>query len=202
MIPIPTPGLDLWARELARRSPEATDIFRVRGPLTKLEKLERDLTAATRGGKAAERAAGQLIKHILERYHETHRREFPEAIALARTVERVHAGDPDRPRGLADHLAVMADDLEGHQLKEETILFPTMLAGSCGVLRFPISRMMAEHDDVYEQLDRLAALTRDFTPPQDACQTWRALSLACRKLDRDLREHMRLENDVLFPHFL
>ena len=202
MIPIPTPGLDLWARELARRSPEATDIFRVRGPLTKLEKLERDLTAATRGGKAAGRAAGQLIKHILERYHETHRREFPEAIALARTAERVHAGDPDRPRGLADHLAVMADDLEGHQLKEETILFPTMLAGSCGVLRFPISRMMAEHDDVYEQLDRLAALTRDFTPPQDACQTWRALSLACRKLDRDLREHMRLENDVLFPHFL
>ncbi|WP_310541725.1 hemerythrin domain-containing protein [Phenylobacterium sp.] len=202
MIPIPTPGLDLWARELVKRSPEASDIFRVRGPLTKLEKLERDLTAATRGGKTAERAAGELIDHILERFHETHRREFPEAIELARTVERVHAGDPECPRGLADHLAVMADDLEGHQLKEENILFPTMLAGSCGVLKFPISRMMAEHDDVYEQLDRLAALTRDFTPPQDACKTWRALSQACRKLDRDLREHMRLENDVLFPHFL
>lgn len=202
MIPIPTPGLDLWARELTKRSPEANDIFRVRGPLTKLEKLERDLTAATRGGKTAERAAGKLIEHILERYHETHRREFPQAIELARTVERVHAGDPDCPRGLADHLAVMADDLEGHQLKEENILFPTMLAGSCGVLRFPISRMMAEHDDVYEQLARLAALTRHFTPPEDACKTWRALSQACRKLDRDLREHMRLENDVLFPHFL
>ena len=107
-----------------------------------------------------------------------------------------------RPRGLADHLAIMADDLEGHQRKEESILFPTMLSGSCGVLRFPISRMMSEHDDVYEQLARLAALTKDFTPPQGACQTWRALSQACKKLDRDLREHMRLENDVLFPHFL
>ena len=202
MIPIPTPGLNLWARELVKRYPEANDIFRVQGPLTTVEKLERDLTAATRGSKAAGRAVAKLIEHILERYHETHRREFPQAIELARTVERVHAGDADCPRGLADHLAIMADDLEGHQRKEENILFPTMLAGSCGVLRFPISRMMAEHDDVYDQLARLAALTRDFTPPQGACQTWRTLSQACRKLDRDLREHMRLENHVLFPHFL
>ena len=202
MIPIPTPGLNLWARELVKRSPEANDIFRVQGPLTTVEKLERDLTAATRGSKAADRAAGKLIEHILERYHETHRREFPQAIELARTVERVHAGDADCPRGLADHLAIMADDLEGHQRKEENILFPTMLAGSCGVLRFPISRMMAEHDEVYEQLAHLAALTRDFTAPQEACGTWRALCQACKKLDRDLREHMRLENDVLFAHFL
>ena len=202
MIPIPTPGLDLWARELVKRSPDGNDIFRVQGPLTTVEKLERDLTAATRGSKAANRAVAKLIEHILERYHETHRREFPPAIELARTVERVHAGDADCPRGLADHLAIMADDLEGHQRKEENILFPTMLAGSCGVLRFPISRMMAEHDEVYEQLAHLAALTRDFTAPQEACGTWRALCQACKKLDRDLREHMRLENDVLFAHFL
>lgn len=202
MIPIPTPGLNLWARELVKRSPEANDIFRVQGPLTTVEKLERDLTLAGRGDKAAHRVIAGLIEHILERYHETHRREFPKAIDLARTVERVHAADPACPRGLADHLAIMSDDLEGHQRKEENILFPTMLAGSCGVLRFPISRMMSEHDDVYEQLARLETLTKDFTPPQGACQTWRALSQACRKLDRDLREHMRLENDVLFLHFL
>ena len=94
MIPIPTPGLNLWARELVKRYPEANDIFHVQGPLTKVEKLERDLTTATRGSKAADRAAGKLIEHILERYHETHRREFPQAIELARTVERVHAGRP------------------------------------------------------------------------------------------------------------
>ncbi|MFZ3006439.1 MAG: hemerythrin domain-containing protein [Phenylobacterium sp.] len=202
MIPIPTPELNLWAREMVRRSPEANDVFRVRGPLTTVEKLERDLTGASRGDKAADRAAAKLIEHILRRYHEVHRQEFPAAIELARTVERVHAGDADCPRGLADHLAIMADDLEGHQRKEENILFPTMLAGSCGVLRFPIARMMSEHDDVHDQLARLAALTKDFTPPQEACHTWRALTQACKKLDRDLREHMRLENDVLFPHFL
>lgn len=202
MIPIPTPGLDLWARELVKRSPDANDLFRIPDPLTTVEKLERALALAPHGDPAGARAAQALIEHILERYHETHRREFPRAIDLARTVETVHGADPDCPHGLADHLAIMADDLEGHQRKEENILFPTMMAGSCGVLRFPITRMMSEHDDVYDQLAHLATLTRDFTPPKGASQTWRALSQACRKLDRDLREHMRLENDVLFPHFL
>jgi regulator of cell morphogenesis and NO signaling len=146
-------------------------------------------------------AAG-LIKLILTRYHETHRREFPQAIRLARKVEAVHAGDPGAPRGLADHLAFMADDLESHQQREEQVLFPMILSGGSPMIRFPIRRMMDEHTDVEEQLARLRSLTRDFEPPQGACETWRALMTACRKLDSDLREHMRLENEVLFAPFL
>jgi len=144
----------------------------------------------------------RLIAHILDRYHETHRREFPEAIRLARKVEAVHAGDADCPAGLADHLALMADDLEGHQQKEEQVLFPMMLGGGGPMVRFPIGRMMAEHEDVEAQLAVLRELTCDFTPPADACRSWRALSDACRKIHDDLVEHMRLENEVLFPAFL
>lgn len=143
-----------------------------------------------------------LIDLILTRYHETHRREFPQAIALARKVEAVHAGDADCPRGLADHLAFMADDLESHQQREEQVLFPMILGGGSPMIRFPIGRMMAEHKDVEEQLVRLRALTRDHSAPPGACATWRTLVNACRKLDLDLHEHMRLENDVLFAPFL
>ena len=32
----------------------------------------------------------ELIPYILERYHEVHRQEFPEAIRMARRVEAVH----------------------------------------------------------------------------------------------------------------
>jgi regulator of cell morphogenesis and NO signaling len=35
----------------------------------------------------------------------------------------------------------------------------------------------------------------------DACETWRALYRACHQIADDLREHMRLENDILFPQF-
>jgi regulator of cell morphogenesis and NO signaling len=142
-----------------------------------------------------------LIAHILERYHETHRREFPHAIRLARKVEAVHAHHPDCPHGLADHLAFMADDLEAHQQKEEIVLFPLLVRGGGPLVRFPIQKMTSEHRDVHEQLAVLAALTHDFTPPQGCCGSWRELYEATRKLDADLKAHMKLEEEVLFPRF-
>lgn len=42
-----------------------------------------------------------LIDHIRTRYHDTHRRELPELIALARKVETAHATDANTPHGLA-----------------------------------------------------------------------------------------------------
>lgn len=145
---------------------------------------------------------GKLIAHILSRYHETHRREFPEAIRLSRKVEAVHIAEPECPRGLADHLAFMADDLESHQQREEQVLFPMILAGGSPMIRFPIGRMMAEHADVDAQLLRLRVITHDFVAPPAACETWRALARACRKIDNDLTEHMRLENETLFAPYL
>jgi len=142
-----------------------------------------------------------LISHIISRYHEVHMAELPEALRLARRVEAVHRVKADCPHGLADHLALIFDELQGHQHKEEAVLFPMMRQGGGPMIRFPIERMLAEHVDVVEQLDELARLTTDFTPPQGACTTWRALYEMCRKLDEDLRDHMHIENDILFPQF-
>lgn len=152
--------------------------------------------------RAPDSDTGGLIDLILARYHETHRREFPQAIALARKVEAVHATAAQCPHGLADHLALMLDDLESHQHREEQVLFPMILAGGSPMIRFPIGRMMAEHEDVEAQLQHLQALTADFTCPPGACGAWQALNALCGKLDADLREHMRLENEVLFAPFL
>jgi regulator of cell morphogenesis and NO signaling len=165
--------------------------------------LARDFGAdALRRDDPPEVGLDALIANIVERYHDVHRAEFPEAIRLARKVEAAHAGRPDVPRGLADHLAMMFDDLEAHQLREERILFPTLLQGGCGVVRHPIRRMMAEHEDVHRQLETLRALTGGYAPPDGACGSWRGLYAACRKLDEDLVEHMRLENEVLFAPYL
>lgn len=158
------------------------------------------LVATARGTPPLD--AAELIALILTRYHETHRREFPQAIQLAREVEAAHAGEAACPRGLADHLLFMADDLESHQLREEQVLFPMILAGGGPMVKFPIGRMMQEHEEVAEQLEQLRALTNQHQAPAGACDAWRALARACRKLDEDLCEHMRLENEVLFARFL
>lgn len=150
----------------------------------------------------AEASPVVLIDHILSRYHAVHREQFPAAIALARRVEATHSDQPDCPHGLADHLAIMADHLMSHQRREEDVLFPLMLDGGHPMIRHPIARMEEEHRDVTGQLVRLSVLTNDFTPPADACRTWKALCRTCQEICDDLREHMRLENDILFPRFL
>ncbi len=142
-----------------------------------------------------------LIDHIVRRYHEVHLAELPDLIAMARRVEAVHQDHPWRPQGLGDHLAVIADHLMSHQHREEAVLFPLMLAGGSSMIGHPIRRMLEEHGDVEEQLLRLAVLTTDFTTPADACSTWRRLYRACQTFSSDLHEHMRLENDILFPQF-
>jgi regulator of cell morphogenesis and NO signaling len=142
-----------------------------------------------------------LIDHLIDRYHEVHRRQFPEAIRLARRVEAVHHDHPAVPGGLSRHLAFMLDDLELHQQKEELMLFPMMRRGARDLADGPIACMKAEHEDVLEQLKGLARLTNDFTPPEGACATWRGLYALCREIDTDLRAHMDLENDVLFRRF-
>lgn len=146
-------------------------------------------------------AAPALINHILERYHETHRRELPELIRLAEKVERVHATHPDAPLGLAAALSVMAQELETHMMKEEAVLFPMMRLGTHPAIAHPVARMRLEHDDHGERLREIERLYRHGVLPVDACGSWRALYTGVRKLADDLMQHIHLENNVLFPQF-
>jgi regulator of cell morphogenesis and NO signaling len=141
-----------------------------------------------------------IIDLIVSRYHDTHRRELPELIQLARRVERVHAEHPDAPTGLSDFLAQMEADLGSHMEKEELILFPMIRAGH-PMVSAPIAAMQAEHLDHRQTLEELAALTHDMQPPQGACGSWRALYSGLRKLSNDLIDHIHIENNILFPRF-
>lgn len=150
---------------------------------------------------AAPEDSGSLIDHILVRYHETHRRELPELVSLARKVETVHAGNAHVPRGLADMLQAMIGELEVHMKKEELILFPAMRRGPNPRLADPIAQMRHDHDDHGEYLRRLEEITGGFNAPEGACRTWQALYTGVGKLTDDLMEHVHLENNVLFPRF-
>lgn len=142
-----------------------------------------------------------LVDHILTRFHAVHRRELPELDALARRVESTHAGHAQCPNGLANLLGLMMSELEHHMAREEQVLFPTLLAGGGGCAPFAMRKMRLEHDDHQVHLAELETLTHSFTPPANACGSWRALYQGCEKLSQDLRRHIAIENDVLFPLF-
>jgi len=140
----------------------------------------------------------ELIEHILNRYHDTHREQLPEMIRLAQRVERVHGSHPDCPAGLSAHLEAMQEDLENHMAKEEQILFPMITRGISGMARGPISIMRNEHEDHSAALARLGVLTNNLALPEEACGTWRKLYEDIAVFQVDLAAHIALENSVLF----
>jgi regulator of cell morphogenesis and NO signaling len=149
-----------------------------------------------------ERTPAELIAFILHRYHEPLRRDLPALVDRGRTIERAARTDALCPVGLGPHLEQMLLAVESHLQKEEKILFPLILAGRGAVAFMPIKVLMAEHDDHLASLRRLRHLTRDFALPAGAATDWRALYDDLAQLERELREHIDLENHLLFTRAL
>jgi regulator of cell morphogenesis and NO signaling len=144
----------------------------------------------------------ELIDHIVARYHGWLRDELPALLKMADKVETVHAEKASAPKGVTAELVGLHQEAMSHLQKEETILFPLIKSGrgaSCGG---PIQVMEAEHRDVGEALARIRTITKDHTPPAEACNTWRALYLGLERLEVEFFEHIHLENNILFPRAL
>jgi regulator of cell morphogenesis and NO signaling len=105
------------------------------------------------------------------------------------------------PHGLAVLLQQMHSELLDHMGKEEDVLFPMLARGGSPFVVHPICVMMSEHEEHGHRLAQLMTLTRQATPPDNACSTWVQLCAATKQFAEDLQQHIRLENDVLFPRF-
>lgn len=143
-------------------------------------------------------ATGQLIDHILVRYHAVHRVQLTELNRLARLIESVHADHPQCPHGLAEHLEVLSQELESHMQKEEQILFPLLRRGGDAKAIGPIAVMRREHEEHNLTISKLQSLTDNLTPPEHACGSWRALYKELATFINDLNQHIHLENNILF----
>lgn len=205
--------------EIARNLPGATRLFRQFGmdfccggerslreeagrKGVKLEEILSSLNAFANSNSKdknwTKATTKELIAHILERFHLRHREQLPELIRLAEKVERVHAAHAKAPLGLAAHLAAMLQELEGHMVKEEKILFPMLMRGQGHLAGGPISVMEAEHVQHGEALEKMMELAHRLALPEEACNSWRALYLGLGELRDDLMEHIHLENNILF----
>jgi regulator of cell morphogenesis and NO signaling len=105
-----------------------------------------------------------------------------------------------------------AGELAQHMKKEELILFPfikRMVKATLtdelieqphfGTVANPIAMMMNEHDAEGERFRKIALLTNDYTPPADACNTYRVTFAMLAEFEEDLHKHIHLENNILFP---
>lgn len=161
--------------------------------------LERRILAPTAGRRRAAQALRRLMDQLSERFAPAHEQRLRRALRLAKVVELAHGPEADCPNGVAAHLAMLDQCLRAHRRREDLILTEATGGRDVAETRIQLAALRAEHDAIDQHLMRLAVLTHDFTPPVDADPTWRRLYRVCRELDRDLREQMRLEGDVVYP---
>jgi len=155
---------------------------------------------------------GRVIAHIQEHHHQPLCEELPRISAmLAKLVQRHGERLPDVLPPLQATFERFRAELVRHMAKEDDSLFPALAdldSGKRGTeaarhwIHNPVAIFEAEHDDAVAAMERMRMLTNSYTPPDDACPTFRGVYYALAELERDMYVHIYLEHDILFPRAL
>lgn len=154
-----------------------------------------------------------LVDRVVSKHHAYVRAEIPVIQGFADKLASKKADRYPALLAIRDIWTRLAADLLHHLDKEEIILFPfirslaqaqrnghVLAPGTpFGTIQNPVRLMEVEHEAAARDLAELRELTHNYVPPDDACATWRAFYAELDAFERDLHEHVHLENNVLFP---
>ena len=154
----------------------------------------------------------ELITHILDTHHVFTKEEMTRLELLLQKVISVHGENHPELKNVGAAFARLCADLSPHMFKEERVLFPYIVGlaraeaqsapvpfAPFGTVNNPIRMMMMEHDTAGDILRELRQLTSDYTPPADGCVSYKTLYQALEAFEKDLHQHIHLENNILFP---
>lgn len=150
----------------------------------------------------------ELCDHIESTHHAYLKDELPRLDFMTEKVARVHGDKEPRLQQVRQAFVALQAELLPHMMKEERILFPIIrqLEAStnrpglhCGSVENPIRQMELEHDHAGNALAILNEATDGYTPPDWACNTYRAMLDSLQKLEANMHQHVHKENNVLFP---
>lgn len=161
----------------------------------------------------ADKWALDFLAGYIVNFHHNYVKESIPAIRLwADKVAKVHGDHNPETIRIAHLFTEISDELTSHMFKEENVLFPYIVdlvnsikTGKPAALRGfgtvvnPIRMMEHEHETVGNLFKEIETLSGNFTPPEHACNTFRALYSALKEFEDDLFLHIHLENNILFP---
>ncbi|MBX2966121.1 MAG: iron-sulfur cluster repair di-iron protein [Cyclobacteriaceae bacterium] len=153
-----------------------------------------------------------LADYIEKKHHRYVDAKIQEIKPFLHKVVKVHGGQHPELQEVEQLFNESAGELTAHMKKEEFILFPfirkmvqlndghePLPAPHFGTVENPIAMMHHEHDVEGERFRKIAALTGSYTPPADACNTYRVTFSLLKEFEEDLHLHIHLENNILFP---
>jgi len=153
----------------------------------------------------------QLADYIVTKHHAYVKAEMPQIFSYLQKVATKHGDRHPEMRKVFELFSVIKSEMEEHMDKEELILFPRIEVAEEGALaektanmnvfyiQHPIQMMEAEHEKAGQLMTEIRELTGNYTPPNDACTTYRLSFAELRAFESDLHQHVHLENNILFP---
>lgn len=153
-----------------------------------------------------------LAEYIEKKHHRYVEQKTTEIKPYLEKICRVHGGRHPELHEISEHFNATAGELAMHMKKEELMVFPfirkMVKAKEAGTkvampnfesIQFPIQAMMDEHTNEGERFRLIDQLSNNYTPPEDACNTYRVTFALLKEFEQDLHLHIHLENNILFP---
>ena len=153
-----------------------------------------------------------LIDYIEKKHHRYVEEKSPILLAYFDKLCKVHGESHPELFEVNTLFQICAGAMAQHMKKEELILFPfikkmynslsenvAIEQPHFGTVDNPIAMMMDEHDNEGERFRRIVDLTNNYTPPSDACGTYKVAFAMLQEFEQDLHKHIHLENNILFP---
>ncbi|GAA4296096.1 iron-sulfur cluster repair di-iron protein [Aestuariibaculum suncheonense] len=153
-----------------------------------------------------------LVDYIEKKHHRYVEEKTPILKQFLDKLCRVHGERHPELFEVNELFTASAGELAQHMKKEELVLFPfvkklvnaelkqtAVEAPGFGTVRNPIAMMMQEHDNEGVRFRKIAEITGNYTPPADACNTYRVTFAMLQEFEEDLHLHIHLENNILFP---
>lgn len=158
---------------------------------------------------------GDLMGHIVETHHAFTRQELERLAALARTVARVHGKFHPELLRIQSALEIMSTDLNLHMNKEEEVVFPYIaeieeaalgnhpgLSPRTNGIQSPLEMMMSDHEATGQHLRTIRDASANYEVPSGGCLSYRSFYQGLQALEKNLHQHISLENNILFPRAL
>ena len=179
-----------------------------------LEKLA-DAELRARGATAPDLESyslSRLIQHIVRTHHQTVRQELPRFAELSQRIAGKHGEMAPQYKEVATLIEQLRTEMFAHIEKEEQVLFPFIVRleeaaedSSAEPYECPrsveqsVSVMTRGHNSAGRIVGQIRQLTNGFEPPQWACPRNTAFHAGLEAFEENLRQHVHLEDDLLFP---
>jgi regulator of cell morphogenesis and NO signaling len=147
--------------------------------------------------------AGELSTYIEDIHHGYLRQALPETAEILAVTLRAHGANHPELYKVYKLFGTLKTDLEQHLLKEETMLFPALTdEDTPDEIRISLAKdIIGEHEAAGEILSELRRITKDYKIPADACPTFAKAYELLEGIEKDLHQHIHLENNILLKEY-